>query len=582
MSTPINSYALYKRLLRTYVLRYRRVLFIGGFCMVLVAGSAASQAYLMKPVLDDIFVNKNEAFLLWLPLVLVVIAVINSMGDYGQSLSLKYVGQRVVSDMQGDLFAHLMHSDISLFHDQASGRLISRLTNDIMLMRQSVSNVLTGGIKEFFTMVFLVALMFWQSVAMSILATGILVFAILPVSRLGRKMRKVADETQQKMADFSAQLDDTFQGVKVVKAYGREQFEIDRTRGIVRQLFKLYYRASRIQSFSGPMMSLLGGLAIATIIWYGGYNVLHGKTTTGEFFSFVTAMIMAYRPVKVLAGLNTQLQEGMAAASRFFAIVDTVPTIVDRPGAAALRVSAGEIRFDAVNFHYHAGSGGVDQLSFTAPAGKTVALVGASGSGKTTIMNLLLRFYDAQQGQITIDGMDISQVTLSSLRHALAFVSQDIVLFDDTVRANIAYGRLNARDEEIMEAAKKAHAHEFIMALPEGYDTKIGPHGVKLSGGQRQRLSIARAILKDAPILLLDEATSALDNTSERAVQAALTELMHGRTTLVIAHRLSTIQDADKILVLNGGRIQQEGSHQELLTSSSIYQEMQQLSHMAG
>lgn len=574
--------ALYHRLLRTYVWRYKRVLVVGGLCMILVASSAAGQAYLMQPVLDDIFVRKDETYLMLLPIVLVILAICNSAGDYGQSLALKYVGQRVVSDMQSDLFSHLMHSDISLFHDQSSGRLISRLTNDIMLLRQSVSQVFTGAIKEALTMIFLVGVMLYQSVSMTAVAVGILVFAVLPIAKLGRKMRKIADSTQDQLADFTAQLDDTFQGVRVVKAYAQEEYESERARGTIRQLFKLYYRASRVQSAAGPMMGLLGGCAIAAIIWYGGFKVVHGNTTPGAFFSFITAMLTAYRPVKVLAGLNTQLHEGMAAAARFFEVIDIKPSISDAPDAAELTVTKGEIAFEHLTFHYHEGSGGVKALNFTIPAGKSYALVGSSGSGKSTIMNLLLRFYDPQAGRITIDGVDIRSATLSSLRRSLALVSQDIVLFNDTVRANIAYGSRAASDEEIIAAAKKAHAHDFISALPQGYDTPVGPHGVKLSGGQRQRISIARAVLKNAPILLLDEATSALDNASERAVQDALNELMRGRTTLMIAHRLSTIQDADTILMLEGGEIIESGTHQQLLASSARYRQMQQLTSLAG
>jgi len=583
MATPIPnashtpSLALYKRLLQAYVLRYSRVLAIGGGCMLVVAGSTALQAWLIQPVLDFIFVARNETYLMLLPLALVAVALANAVADYGQSLALKYVGQRVVCDMQGDLFAHLMHADISLFHDQSTGRLISRLTNDILLMRQSVSQVFTGLLKESVTMVFLVALMFWQSWEMSLVAIGILVFAILPIMRLGKRMRKIADSTQSQLADFTSQLEDTFQGVRVVKAYGREEFEAGRARATIRQLFKLYYKASRVQSVATPMMSLLGGMSMAAIIWYGGFKVIHGNTTSGAFFSFITAMILAYRPVKVMAGLNTQLQEGMAAAGRFFAVLDMKPTIADARNAAPLAMGSGKIEFKHVTFHYHAGSGGVEDLSFTVPPGKTVALVGSSGSGKSTIMNLLLRFYEIQAGSITIDGQSVSEVTVSSLRGNLALVSQDIVLFNDTVRANILYGRLDATEDEIIAAAKKAHAHEFIAAMPQGYDTPIGPLGVKLSGGQRQRLSIARAILKNAPMLLLDEATSALDNASERAVQDALTELMRGRTTLVIAHRLSTIVDADTILVLDKGRICDVGTHAQLLEKSAIYRQMQQL-----
>ncbi len=571
------SYGLYGRLLRLYVRRYRRILFLAGGCMLVVAGATAAQAYLMQPVLDHIFVSKDASYLAVLPLMLVAIAVLNALGDYGQSLTLKYVGQRVVSDMQSDLFAHLMHADIRLFHDQSSGRLISRLTNDIMLMRRSVSEVVTGLIKESCTAIFLIALMLWQSSFMAIIACSVLVFAVLPIARLGRRMRSVADATQSQLADFTAQLDDTFQGVRMVKAYAREDFESARANQTIHRLFKLYYRASRVQSASSPIMSLLTGIAIAGIVWIGGYKVLNNTLTPGEFFSFLTAMLLVYRPAKVIASLNNQLQEGMAAAARFFAVMDTKPTISDREGAQALMVTHGAITFDRVTFHYEAGGGGVSDLSFTAPAGNTVALVGSSGAGKTTIMNLLLRFYDRQSGRITIDGTDIRDVTIRSLRESLALVSQDVVLFNDSVRANIAYGMPDASDDAIMTAAKKANAHGFIEQLPDGYATQIGPAGVKLSGGQRQRISIARAILKNAPILLLDEATSALDSASERAVQDALTLLMQGRTTLVIAHRLTTIQNADLILVLDHGKIQAQGTHAQLLAHSEAYRHMHQL-----
>lgn len=576
------SALLYRRLITTYVLRYRRVLGIGAVCMLLTASAAAAQAYLMQPVLDDIFVNKNEAYLYILPLVLIVAALLSAAGDYGQSLALQYVGQRVIADMQGDLFAHLMHADMQLFHDQSSGRLISRLTNDINAMRQSVSQVIVGLIKESCTAVFLLVVMLLQSASMSVIACAILIFAVLPVARLGRRMRTLSQATQNQLGDFTSQLDDTFQGVRMVKAYGREAFESERARQSIRNLFKLNYRASRAQTASGPIVMLLSGVAVAAIIWFGGFKVLHGTLTPGQFFSFLTAMLMVYRPVKIIAGLNTQLQAGMAAAERFFSVMDTKAGIAERPNAPALAVTHGAIGFDAVSFHYNARSGGVSDLSFTVPAGKTVALVGSSGAGKTTIINLLLRFYDVAHGRITIDGTDIRDVTIASLRSALSLVSQDIVLFNDSVRANIAYGKLDASDAEIIAAAKKANAHEFIANLPEGYDTEIGPAGVKLSGGQRQRISIARAILKNAPILLLDEATSALDTASERAVQEALSSLMQHRTTLIIAHRLTTIQDADIILVLDGGKIQAQGTHRVLLEESAVYRNMHQLYHQQG
>ncbi|MES2984476.1 MAG: ABC transporter ATP-binding protein [Pseudomonadota bacterium] len=576
------SARLYKRLLRQYVWQYRRILVLGGICMLVMAAGTALQAWLMKPIIDEIFVNSDRAALVILPVALVAIAFCAAVGDYGQSLALKYVGQKVVSDMQSDLFTHLMHADITVFHDQSTGRLISRMTNDIMLMRRSVSEVITGMIKESCTALFLLALMFWQSVGLSLIAFGVIIFAVLPITRLGRRMRKVTDATQSQLADFTAQLDDTFQGVRMVKAYAREDFEIERARTSIGQMFRMYYRTARIESAPSPIIGFISGVAGALVIWYGGIQAQEHHLTAGDFLSFFTAMLLVYRPIKIIAGLNTQLQSGMAAAERFYSVIDTKPTIMDRADAATLTVTNGDIAFEQASFRYATGSGGVSDLSFRVPAGKTVALVGASGAGKTTIMNLLLRFYELQHGRITIDGVDVRDVTINSLRNTLSLVSQDIVLFNDTVRANIAYGLLGASDEQVIAAAKKAHAHEFILAMPQGYDTQIGPQGVKLSGGQRQRISIARAILKNAPILLLDEATSALDTASERAVQEALTVLMHGRTTLVIAHRLTTIQDADLILVLEGGGIAAQGTHHQLLETSATYRTMNQLYHQHG
>ena len=573
----VRSSTLLKRVVKAYVKPYRGRLFIAMAAMLVVAGATGANAYMIQPVLDGIFLQKNADLLLVLPLIVIGITCVQALADYVQTLQLRYAGQAVVSDMQGDLFAHLMHADLTTFHDQTSGRLISRMTSDIMLLRISVSTALTGFIKEFFTLIFLVGVMLYQSWEMSLFTVSILLFALLPVLRLGRRMRKVTDATQARFADFTSQLDDTFHGVRAVKSYGREEFEISRVRRSVADLFALYYKAARIQAASAPVLNLIGGVAVAAVIWFGGMNVIEGTTSTGAFFSFLTAMIMAYRPVKVLASLNNQMQEGMAAAGRFFDVLDRPPVIHDAPGATPLVLARGEVTFDHVYFTYPGGKAGVFDVSFHLPPGRVVALVGPSGGGKSTIINLLLRFYETNAGRILIDGQEVRGVTVASLRQAFALVSQDIVLFDDTVAANIRYGRLEASEEEVVEAAKKAHADEFIRSLPEGYNTPIGPHGVRLSGGQRQRLSIARAILKNAPILLLDEATSALDNSSERAVQEALGALMATRTTLVIAHRLSTIHHADEILVLSQGSIVERGTHEALLVARGLYYDLYQL-----
>jgi len=572
MSTHHTTPYLLKRLVRGFVKPYRSYLIGAVICMVIGAGTTAANAYMMQPVLDDIFVSQKMTMLMLVPIALVIIGVLGGAADYGQNILMRYVGQKVVADMQVALFAHLMRADLATFHDQAAGRLVSRFTNDIQLLRQTASNVIVGFAKELLTLIFLLGVMIYQSWQMSAIAFFVLIFAFLPIIRFGRRMRKVANQTQSTLGDFTQQLDETFSGVRMVKAYGREEFETERVRQSIRKLVKLYMRASRISAAMGPVMEVLGSLSIAAIVWYGGHEVLRGATTPGAFFSFITAMIMAYRPVKVVASLNTQLQEGMAAASRFFTVIDQQAEIRDKPDAKPLSLEHGRIVFDHATFHYPGTeSAGVTDLSFAVPAGATVALVGPSGGGKSTVMNLLLRFYEPSAGRILIDNQSITDATIASLRSVTALVSQEVVLFDDSVRANIAYGRPDADEEDIIRAAKQAYAHEFILSLPQGYDTLIGPHGVRLSGGQRQRLSIARAILKDAPILLLDEATSALDNESERAVQRALADLMRNRTTLVVAHRLSTIQHASTILVLQGGRLVEQGTHDELLATSGLY-----------
>ncbi len=576
MTPQLSSAVIVRRLVRDYIRHYRSYLIAATACMMVAAGMTALNAYMIQPVLDEVFVNKNAVMLSLVPLGILLIGIFTGVADYGQSMLLRYVGQKVVADMQCDLFAHLMHADLSSFYDQASGRLVSRFTNDIQLLRTTASNVLVGFAKELMTLLFLLAIMFYQSWQMSLIGFAVLIFGVFPIIRFGKRMRKIADATQSSLGDFTQQLDETFLSVRVVKAYGREGFETERVRKQVRHMLKLYMKAAKVSAAIGPIMEILGGAAIALVIWYGGHQVFSGHTTPGAFFSFITAMIMAYRPVKVVASLNTQLQEGVAAAARFYDVMDRKARIHDRADAKPLAFEHGRIVFDNVTFHY-AGSeqtehpAGITGLSFAIPAGATVALVGPSGGGKSTIMNLLLRFYEAQSGRILIDGQDITRSTLSSLRSLTALVSQDVVLFDDTVRANLAYGKLDAGEGEIIRAAELAHAHEFISALPQGYDTVIGPQGVKLSGGQRQRLSIARAILKDAPILLLDEATSALDNESERAVQHALSVLMRNRTTLVVAHRLSTIQHASSILVLDRGQLAEHGTHGELLRRGGLY-----------
>lgn len=565
-----DSKLLLKRLYHEYLSPFKGRMLFAALLMGMVAACTAANAWLMQPILDDIFLNKNRDMLYIIPLAVLVIFTVKSLATYGQNLILQLMGQRILATMQQQLYRHMIYADIGLFAQASSGRLISRFTNDIYIMRQSVSTLFTGIVKECLTLIFLLGVMLYQSWELALIALVIFPVTALPIIRLGKRMRKISGQTQTSLSEFAGQLDESFAGVRLVKAYAQEEQEITKANRMIESLYTLFAKAARVQSAASPLMELFTGIVIAGIIGWGGAQVMDGTTTPGMFFSFITALIMAYKPAKSLAGMNTQLQEGMAAASRLFSILDTKPGINDAPNAGSLQDVKGEVSIKDVNFTYMDGQG-IKNISLTISDGMAVALVGPSGGGKSTLMNLLMRFYDPQKGSIAIDGQDIASVTQSSLRQHLALVSQETVLFDDTIAANIAYGLPEATPQQIEQAAKDAAAHEFIEKLPEGYQTRVGPRGVKLSGGQRQRLSIARALLKDAPILLLDEATSALDTQSEAQVQKAINRLMKGRTCIIVAHRLSTIAHVDKIYVLDKGQIIESGTHEELLSKQGLF-----------
>ena len=539
--------------------------------MVLAAGATAALAYLMEPVLDEIFLEKDRTLLIVVPVAVIVITLIRGVATYGQGVLMAFVGQRVIADLQSRVFAHILRFDLAFFQDTASGKLVSRLTNDINMMRNAVSNALTGMVKDSLTLLFLVGVMFEKDWKLALIACVVFPIAIYPIAKLGRRMRKVSTSALNELGLFTARLNEAFQGARHVKAYNREDFEAEKTDRLIENVFRLVFKSHRVRAIASPLMETLGGIFVAVLILYGGWQVIEGALTPGAFFAFVTAMLLAYRPLKALANLNTSLQEGLAASQRVFDLLDTEPRIAEAPDARPLRVAGGTVALEGVRFTYPNGAPALNELSLDIPAGETVALVGRSGAGKSTVLNLIPRFYDVGEGAVRIDGCDVREATIESVRDAVALVSQEAVLFDDSVRANIAYGRIEASDQDIVAAARAAGADSFIQELPDGYDTMIGEHGVKLSGGQRQRLSIARAMLKDAPILLLDEATSALDAEAERQVQEALRSLMKGRTTLVIAHRLSTVQDASRIYVLEGGRLAESGTHRSLLAAGGVY-----------
>ncbi|MGH6984305.1 MAG: ABC transporter ATP-binding protein [Stellaceae bacterium] len=562
---------LLRRMIGQFVRPYVGRLTLALVCMGLMAGATATNAWLMQPMLDRVFVAHDAKLLLVIPAAIVVLAFIKGFANYGQTVLMTNVGQRVVGDVQAALFARMMRNDLAFFHANPTGTLISRFTTDAVMLRAAATDILANVGKNAVTALFLGALMFYQDWRLALVAMVVFPLAVRPLLSIGKRMRRVSANTQAEVGLFMTLLNQTFQGARHVKAYGMEAYEISRVRQMIRNIVKLVNRAARIRAVASPLMETLGGVAVALVILYGGHEVLIGARTPGTFFSFVTALLLAYQPVKTLAGINASLQEGMAAAQRIFDVLDTEPTITDAPNAKPLAIKGGEIRFRDVQFSYANGAIALRGVSLTVPAGKRVALVGSSGAGKSTILNLVPRFHDATAGSITVDGQPLREVTLASLRGAMALVSQEITLFDDTIKANIAYGRVGAADAEIVAAAKAAAADDFIRRLPQGYDTMVGEHGVKLSGGQRQRIAIARAMLKDAPILLLDEATSSLDTESERHVQAALDTLMQGRTTVVIAHRLSTVTGADLIYVIDSGRVVEHGTHAELLRQQGVY-----------
>ena len=562
------------RLLRDHVRPQIRWLIYAGLCMGVYAAATAGQAWIMEPILDHVFLAHDRLVLLLVPIAVIALALLKGVSGYGQTVLMARLGQRVIADLQQRLFDHLIRADLGYLVARGPGHVISRLTYDTQQLRLAITTALTTVVRDLLTMVGLVGLMIHQDWQLACLALLGCPLAIWPLQRLGRRMRKVSRQTQTHMAKLTTRLDQTFLGVRQVKADNREADESVRTGGLIEELFALNFKAARVNAINSPIMEVVGGCAVAAVVLYGGAQVLSGQTTPGTFFSFVAALLFAYRPLKTLANLHTQVQVGLAAADRIYALLDREPTVRDQPGARPLRsIGARSGSPTCVSATGPAGRRWPASTSMI-PAGLSVALVGPSGAGKSTMLNLILRFYDVEQGAVLIDRQDVRGVTLASLRGAIALVSQDVDLFDGTVRANIAYGRPDASLEAIVAAAEAAAAHDFISRPAARLRHRDRTERLSLSGGQRQRLGIARAMLKDAPILLLDEATSALDSEAEQVVQMALRRLMRGRTTVVIAHRLSTVIGADLIAVIDNGRVVETGTHAALLARGGSYAQL--------
>ena len=573
-----NSIPLMRRLWDESVQHHKKRLLVAALLMAVVAGATAMTAWLIDPVINELFVKKDDTMLGLIALGVFMTFMIRSLATYAQDLLITFVGQRIVADTQTRLFRHLLRQDVETLQADHSATLLSRFTFDINMMRYAVSDAVVVIGRDSLTIVFLVGLMFYQEWLLASIALVVAPLSSYPIQLLGKKVRSITRQTQEEMGELTTQLAQSFQGIRTVKSFRMEGQEESRANRLVERLFDLNYRMAKARSATQPATDLFAGIAIAAVILYGGTRVMSGETTAGAFFSFMTALMLAYQPLRVLGRMSARIQEGLAAADRVFKLMDQRASIVDKPDAVSVPREAGSVRFDGVSLRYGKGDGqALSGVIFDAPAGKTTALVGPSGAGKSSVLNLIPRFYDVAGGAVSVNGHDVRDVTLDSLRDAIALVSQEVVLFDDTIASNIRYGRWGASESEIHAAAKAAAAADFIEALSLDYNTVVGEQGLRLSGGQRQRIAIARALLKDAPILLLDEATSALDTESERQIQQALATLMQGRTTIVIAHRLSTVINAEMIHVMDHGRVTQSGNHQDLLDQGGLYAKLHAL-----
>ena len=575
-SVPLDarSRGLFVRFCKDWVVSRWRRLLVAFALMAAVAVTTGSYGLIVKYLFDNL---RGGSTAVLVPAVALIIGVttIRSLFLYLQAITTSRTVMRITVDMQKAGFDHLVRADYARIARDTPGHLVSRLTNDITAVQTATLALLNSSVRDVLIVVATVCVMVYIDWALTLIVLVVYPIAAIPIMRIGLKLRRTARRTQVELAEMTSRLTESLSGARLLKTYRLEDYASERTGAHFEEIFRLRMKAVRARASLDPMLEVLSGLALAGVTAFVGYRLSSGQLTIGGFMGFLTALFSGAQPIRGFGSLNAKLQEGLAAIERVYELLDEKPAIADRPGAKALPAGKSEIVFDDVSFSYEPESPApvfaVADFSLVVPGGKTVALVGRSGSGKSTIINLVPRLFDPTRGRILIDGADIRDVVISSLRDRIAIVSQDITLFNDTVGANIGLGRLGATEKQIEEAARAAAAHDFISALPEGYRTIIGDRGMRLSGGQRQRLALARAILRDAPILLLDEATSALDTESERLVQEALGRFARNRTTLVIAHRLSTVQNADLICVMEDGRIVETGRHAELVALGGIY-----------
>ena len=585
-SHPPDSRTILLRLWRGWVRPYLGRLIAAFVLMAIVAGSASAYPLLTRYIFNAL-ADGRASEVIWLaPPAIVILALVKGLALFAQTVQVNALALRVTTDLQKDMARTLIEADLAVLSREPAGAFMSRIMNDLNLVREAAVRLANNLVRDLLTVIVLIGAMVWLDWLMAVVVLAVYPLAMQPIIRIGARQRRASGNLQEHMEEVTSLLAETLQGARMVKAYQLEAAETARTRtafdGLYSRLVGLLTGRAKID----PILEVVGGLAVGGVVALAGWRVANGQLQVGDVIAFITTLILLVQPVRGIGTLNAVTQEALAAAERVLTLLDRPRLVADMPGAADLGDVNGDVTFDSVGFAYDTaaedGPPALAGVDFTARRGETVALVGPSGAGKSTVINLLPRFFDVTAGRISIDGTDIGSVTLDSLRRNVALVGQEAVLFDDTIAANIAFGRPDATHDEIVAAAKAAAAHDFITALDGGYEAQVGAMGNRLSGGQRQRISIARAMLKDAPILLLDEATAALDAESEQQVQAALARLQAGRTTLVVAHRLSTIRDADQILVMDGGGIVERGSHDELLAMKGLYARLVSLQSLEG
>ena len=564
-----------KRLFKDSIKPYAGKLLASLFFMAIIAITTGATAWLLDPAIEKIFLDRDEKMLILIPIAIILTLLIKGIASYIQVYLLTVVGQQIIADTQVKMFSKVIYSDLAWLNQIHSAKIISNFLYDVNLLQGSVSNSLASGMKDLLTLICLLGVMFYQDWRLATVAIIAFPLVGLLSGRLGKRMKKAATESQVETGILASLLSENLDGTRIVKAYQQEESEIKKVSNSILRRMKNIIKAHVTRGAASPFAEFLAGFGIAGALYYAGLRGLQGELPLNEFISFLGAMMLAFQPLRRLAAINTTIQEGFSAAIRVFNLLDQESLINENKDAFDLKVEQGEIQLKNVTLSYIGQRrSALNDISLSIPSGQITALVGPSGAGKTSILNLIPRFYDPSNGEVLIDSQDIKNATIKSLRSEVALVSQEPILFDDTVRENICYGKKTAQEDEIISAAKSAAAHEFISELPDGYNTIIGEKGFSLSGGQKQRISIARAFLKNAPILLLDEATSSLDTESEHLVQNAINSLMKNRTTLVIAHRLSTIINSKKIIVLENGTVKETGTHDELIKAEGIYKKL--------